>query len=102
MIAVGWTTLSNESDAMEIGRTLIEKRLAFCAQVSSPLQSIYRWKDRIETDSEYRLTLKFLVQNKESLQAELLSLHPYENPQWIWCQADGESSAYLDWAQSES
>lgn len=102
MIAVGWTTLSKESDAMGIGRTLIEKQLAFCAQVSSPIQSIYRWNDQIETGSEYRLTLKFLIRNNESLQAELLSLHPYENPQWIWCRADGVSDAYLDWARGQS
>lgn len=102
MIAIGWTTLANETDALNLAQALVEKRWVICAQISGPIQSIYRWKDGIERSTEYRLTLKFMVDRLQSLESELQSMHPYEIPQWIWCPAGGVSDSYLEWAQSVS
>ncbi|MBN2234870.1 MAG: divalent-cation tolerance protein CutA [Opitutales bacterium] len=102
MIAIGWTTLANEIDALKLAHALIEKRLVICAQIAGPIQSIYSWKDSIERSTEYRLTLKFMVDRLQSLESELHSMHPYGIPQWIWCMAGGVSDSYLEWAHSVS
>lgn len=102
MIAIGWTTLANETDALNLAQALIEKRLVVCAQISGPIQSIYIWKDSTERSIEFRLTLKFMVDRLQSLEGALKTMHPYEVPQWIWCPAGGVSDSYLEWAQSVS
>ena len=43
------TTTEKKEDAERIARSLVETRLAACVQIVGPIESIYRWKGRIET-----------------------------------------------------
>ena len=52
------TTAANTEDANRLGRTLVEERLAACATMIPPVQSIYRWQETVETSTETLLLLK--------------------------------------------
>ena len=52
------TTLANIDEARKIATILLDQKLIACAQISSPIESIYRWKDKVETAIEYKLTVK--------------------------------------------
>ena len=95
--AVGWTTTGTEEEAKRIARELVETGLAGCAQISAPITSVYTWKGRIETETEYRITLKFLSPRAKDIEAFLLKHHSYEVPQWIWVEAAGTSEGYGKW-----
>jgi periplasmic divalent cation tolerance protein len=43
------TTTETKADAERIALALVEARLAACVQIVGPIESIYRWKGRIES-----------------------------------------------------
>ncbi len=96
-IAIGWTTVSNKIQAEMLANALVVGKWVACAQISGPITSIYTWKDKIEREEEYRITLKFPLEKRKSLEAYLMQNHPYETPQWSWLELSGSSKDYEKW-----
>ena len=80
---------------------LIEARLAACVNRLAPVQSVYRWDDRIETASEVPLLVKTTADGYPALQAWLVAEHPYEVPEIIALPLAGGLPAYLAWVSAE-
>ena len=77
------TTVGSEQEAMMLAERVILQQLAACAQLDAPITSIYRWKGKVETSCEYRISLKVSPSKLEELISWLKSNHPYELPQLI-------------------
>lgn len=93
------TTFGDEACAREVARSLVEERLAACAQVEiSPLHSVWRREGEIESGNEWRLTLKLPPECLDRLRARLLELHPYETPQFVVLNATS-SDEYSRWVR---
>jgi periplasmic divalent cation tolerance protein len=73
------TTLGSLDDARRIGRELVERRLAACAQIA-PIESFYVWDGALCNDAEFRLLLKTTDARYAALEAALRARHPYELP----------------------
>ena len=69
-----------EATALAIGRLVVERRLAACANVVPGVRSIYRWMGEINEDSEVLLTLKTREDFVESLYTAIVANHPYQQP----------------------
>jgi periplasmic divalent cation tolerance protein len=96
-VGVGRTTTATPEEATRIAQGLVKTGLVRCAQISAPIISIYTWEDRVETDTEYRITLKFLISKALEIEEYLTEHHSYEVPQWIWVEATGASEEYGKW-----
>jgi periplasmic divalent cation tolerance protein len=94
------TTTANPDEAERLGRILVEEQLAACATLIPAVQSIYRWKDEIETSTETLLLLKTGPGQLAALEARLHELHSYETPEFLVLKVDAASQPYLDWLQS--
>ncbi|MGA3346434.1 MAG: divalent-cation tolerance protein CutA [Terracidiphilus sp.] len=94
------TTMANPEEAARLGRTLVEEELAACATLIPAIQSIYRWKEEIETSTETLLLLKTGPGQLAALEARLHELHSYETPEFLVLMVDAASQPYLDWLQS--
>jgi periplasmic divalent cation tolerance protein len=91
------TTLPDRALADRVASTLVDARLAACAQVIGPLTSTYHWQGRTETAEEWYCFLKTTASRLPELRARLRALHPYEVPELIAVPiADGDP-AYLRW-----
>lgn len=97
-----YTTVSNKTEATRLARLSVESGLAACAQISEPIESIYRWNDVIETQTEYRIVFKILDSHLEALEKTICEAHSYETPQWIAVKATKVSEKYLNWAKEVS
>lgn len=91
------TTLETLEQAQELGRRLVESRLAACAQLTGPITSIYRWEGQVCEANEVRLTLKTTLQISERAIATIESLHPYDVPEILVLPVQASSTAYRDW-----
>jgi len=94
------TTASSPEEAARMGRALVEERLAACATLIPGVQSIYRWKDAIETSHESLLLLKTDAGRLAALEARLHQLHSYQTPEFLVLGVDAGSRGYLDWLQA--
>ena len=52
------TTTSEKKDAEALAQAVLESRLAACVQIGGPIDSRYWWNGRIETASEWLVTIK--------------------------------------------
>jgi periplasmic divalent cation tolerance protein len=86
------------SEARKISRSLLQKRLAACVSIQiSPVESIYRWKEKIETAREHLLLIKTTARRLKSLEREVLRLHSYDTPEFLVLPISSGSKPYLRW-----
>ncbi len=95
------TTTETKADAERIALALVEARLAACVQIVGPIESIYRWKGKIETAGEWLCLIKSREENYGAIEQTILSLHPYETPEIVVAAIIGGSRAYLDWLRGQ-
>ena len=100
-VMVALTTAPTADVAEAIGRSLVEERLAACANVVPGVTSIFRWKGAIERDGEVLVVLKTTAADVPALVRRLVELHPYEVPELIAWPVEAGHGAYLDWVRAE-
>jgi periplasmic divalent cation tolerance protein len=85
-------------EARKISRSLLQKHLAACVNIhTTPVESIYRWKGKIETAREHLLLIKTTTRRLKSLEREVLRLHSYETPEFLVVAISAGSRAYFAW-----
>lgn len=90
-------TCRNRQQARKIAQGLVEAQLAACVNVTSHVESIYRWKGKIKGDREYLLVIKTRRDLFPAVEAAVRALHSYENPEVIALPIVEGSSEYLKW-----
>jgi periplasmic divalent cation tolerance protein len=99
-IRIVLTTAGSRDAAAEMGRTLVEERLAACATSLPGAESVYCWRGEIQTDSETLLLLKTDVHQLDALYQRLIALHTYETPEFLVLAAEAASSGYREWLKA--
>lgn len=94
------TTTADPAEAGRLARTLVEERLAACANLIPSVQSIYRWEGKVEAAIETLLLLKTTVEQLDALEARLHALHSYQTPEFLVLPVESGSSAYLQWLEA--
>ncbi|MGB8521897.1 MAG: divalent-cation tolerance protein CutA, partial [Candidatus Acidiferrales bacterium] len=85
-------------EARKIARKVVEQRLAACANiVTAPVQSVYRWKGRVESAKEFLLIIKTTQARFAKLKAEVKRLHSYDVPEIIALPVAHGAAAYFAW-----
>ena len=92
------TTLGTRAHAERLARTLVERRLAACAQISE-IFSVYRWKDAVEQENEFRLLLKTTDALYPAIESTIRELHPYELPAIHAFALEHVLPAYAAWIE---
>jgi len=78
LIAV-YTTVSSLEEARKIAKTLVERKLVACAQISE-IESFYAWKGEVQNDQEFRILLKTTDTRYKAVETAIRDLHSYELP----------------------
>lgn len=98
-MALVYVTASNEEEAINIGETIVNERLAACSNIISHMKSIYWWEGNIEKDNESILILKTLEENFVPIINRIKEIHSYENPCIIALPVLNISDSYLEWVK---
>ena len=93
-------TVSSETEAKTIARTLVEERLAACVNIIPDLTSVYRWEENICEDRELLLVIKTWGQKVAALRDRIVHLHSYAVPEVIALPIAEGSAPYLAWLDS--
>ena len=93
-------TCAGKMEAKRIARSVVEARLAACVNVlSAPVESIYRWKGKVERAREVLLVIKTSKKRLRALQAAVARMHSYHVPEFIALPIAAGSKAYLSWLE---
>jgi periplasmic divalent cation tolerance protein len=91
-------TCGSRAEAQRIARAIVTQRLAACANIcEAPVQSVYRWKGKVEKSREFLLLIKSSRRRLTELEAEVRRLHSYEVPEFIALPITEGSQSYLRW-----
>jgi periplasmic divalent cation tolerance protein len=91
-------TCGSAKEARKIARALVERRLAACVNVlQTPVQSVYRWKGKVESTREVLLAIKTTRKRFAALQRAVRALHSYDVPEIIALPIAAGEHNYLAW-----
>ncbi|MFB3916517.1 MAG: divalent-cation tolerance protein CutA [Terriglobales bacterium] len=93
------STASSKEEADQIGRALVERRLAACVNIAGPVQSVYRWKEEVETAQEWLLIVKTTAGAFDRVRDCIRELHSYDVPECIELPIENGSAEYLKWIE---
>ncbi|MFB6142853.1 MAG: divalent-cation tolerance protein CutA [Halorientalis sp.] len=82
--------------AEDIGRTLVEERLAACVN-RVDCESVYRWEGTVHEESEAVLLVKTTADRYPALRDRLVELHPAEVPCVERFDEADVLDAFADW-----
>jgi periplasmic divalent cation tolerance protein len=91
------TTESTLEEANKLGRALVEERLVACATLLPVVQSIYHWKDQLQSAPETMVLLKTSAEMLPALEKRLRELHSYRLPEFLVLPVEYGSAAYMEW-----
>ena len=97
-----FTTLPTADAAVQLARTLVEEKLAACANLFPAVRSIYRWQGKLQDENEVLLILKTRADHFERLKLRLLEIHPYEVPEVLAVPVEQGYAPYLEWLATET
>ncbi len=91
------TTASSSDEARRIARALVERRLAACVNILPQIESVYRWKGKVEEAQEWLLIIKTTAAGFERVRDVIRELHSYELPECVCVSIEDGSPEYLKW-----
>jgi periplasmic divalent cation tolerance protein len=96
-VLLALSTFPDTEIARRISKQLVTERFAACANILPSIESIYRWKEKIESGDETLVLFKVGEDWQSAFQDKLRTLHPYDVPEIIFVPVAGGLAEYLQW-----
>ena len=100
--AVLMVTCASSKEARSISEALVGKRLAACVNIISGVNSVFRWKGKIENAEEFLLLVKARRTDFKKIETAVKKIHSYTVPEIIAMPVVAGSKDYLDWVEKET
>lgn len=97
-----YITAPSLPDAQTLCKSLVEERLAACANILPGVKSIYHWQGNVEESDECVCILKTPENLYPDLEERARQLHPYEVPCIVAVSIKEGSKDFLGWIAEET
>ncbi|KAM4532706.1 protein CutA homolog isoform 1-T1 [Fundulus diaphanus] len=87
----------NEQAARDIGRSVMERRLAASVNILPRTFTMYYWKGEIQDASEILMLVKTKTSRIQDVVDYVRSIHPYANPEALSFPVGDGSQDYMKW-----
>jgi periplasmic divalent cation tolerance protein len=95
------TKCDSESEARGIAQHAVELKLAGSAHCHGPVNSVYRWEEKIRTATEWECVIKTRKDLFPQVEAMIADRHSYATPCIIAVPIQEGSEAYLNWLSDQ-
>lgn len=92
-----YITAKESDEAKKIGRTLVQEKLAVCANIFNDIDSIYEWEGSLRQEKEAVLIVKAKGSVLQDLIVRAKELSSYDCPCIVSLPIEGGHKDYLDW-----
>ena len=97
-----YSTFPDAEAAKRVGDMLVREKLAACVNIHGPMTSVYEWKGKVETESEFAAFIKTRAALADEVIAQARELHPYSVPCFLVLPIAGGNADYLEWARART
>jgi len=99
---VVFVTCSSVEEGDKIASSLVEKKLAACANLMPEVRSTFFWDKKLSKEKEVLLIAKTRKGLFGALAQEVKRLHSYDLPEIIALPIEAGSKEYLEWIGQET
>ena len=96
-VLLALSTFPDRETAQRVSNQVVTEKFAACANILPAVESIYRWKGKVETENETLVIFKLGEDRQSAFQEKVRSLHPYEVPEIIFFPVSNGLPEYLHW-----
>jgi len=101
-MAMVYYTAENKEDAVEIGRILIDERLAACVNVLGEITSLYHWDGAVQNDTEVSAIAKTSTDRLQEVIDRVKQVHKYDCPCVVSWPIEQGKPEFLQWIEDET
>ena len=99
-LAIVLVTTPDLKTARALAKTVLQKRLAACANLVPKIESHYWWQGKIESSAEVLILFKTRRTRLRALEKMILAEHPYDTPEFLVLALDAGAQKYLGWIRA--
>jgi periplasmic divalent cation tolerance protein len=99
---VVFITTSSYEEARKIADTLVDRKKAACVNIVPKVNSLFRWKGKIEEAEESLMVVKTRAELFPEVVSLVKSIHSYEVPEIIALPVVEGNPDYLEWLKKET
>lgn len=93
-------TCANEAEADKISKSLLEKKLIFCAK-RFPVSSSFLWKGSVDLAREVLLVMDSIEENFGKIEQEVAKIHSYKTFVLLSSPVTQTTKKVKDWIRQE-
>lgn len=97
-----YITCANKAEAEKIAEAAVGARVAACANILAPHQSVYWWEGKVQKGEETALILKTREDLFEKLEKTVKANHSYECPCIVALPIEKGHKPFLQWIKDET
>lgn len=102
MVAIVYSTIEDIKDARKIAHMLVEEQIVACVNIIPSVESIYKWKGKVDHSDECILIAKTVDSNVKKTIQRIKEFHTYDLPSIIVLPIIGGIKEYLDYINRET
>jgi periplasmic divalent cation tolerance protein len=92
-----YVTCPDAAHASDLGRALVDAKLAACVNIFPGMRTIYRWEGAVQSGDETAMIVKTLAVLFEPVAAFVRAHHPYDCPCIVALPIAEGDPDYLGW-----
>ena len=91
------TTTDSENIANDKAKYLVKNNLSPCVQITSNINSVYKWKGKLDKSGEILLLIKTISEKLQDCKKMILKYHNYDVPELVVTDGDILNDEYKNW-----
>ncbi len=100
-VVLVYSLFGSAERARAVARTLVEERLAACANILGPCTSIYEWQGKVAEGAEVPVLFKTSTDRRDVLIARIAQLHDYDVPAILALPVDAAHPPFAAWVAEQ-
>ncbi len=100
-LTILYVTFDSEDEALKIASHLLEKKMIACANILSPMTSVYKWKGEVQKGQEWPVLFKTSIEKLAAVRSDIVDMHSYDTPCVIELTVESVNDLYHQWAIAE-
>ena len=97
-----YVTMPDKASAEAFCKTLVQERLAACANIVPGVTSVYWWQNELETAEEVVCLFKTTRERFPAFESRAKDLHPYDVPCIVAWPLERGNKEFFDWIGQET
>ncbi|MBC8207372.1 MAG: divalent-cation tolerance protein CutA [Kiritimatiellales bacterium] len=97
-----YVTAPSLTDAEQIAETVVNEKLAACANFFDGVHSIFEWNGQLCREDEAVLILKATADRVAELTDRIKQLHTYDCPCIVVLPIEGGNPEFLNWVEAST